>query len=66
MLSSLARAKELSRFLEENGIIVPFMNYPVKLEFYILRIAVSTDHTDDQAVLLVDMLKKWRDKNGTH
>jgi 7-keto-8-aminopelargonate synthetase-like enzyme len=65
MFSVLAKAKDLSLFLENNGIIVPFMNYPVKQAKYMLRISVSVSHTTDQLELLIEMLNKWKDKNGT-
>ena len=66
MFSALAKAKDLSLFLENNGIIVPFMNYPVKQTKYMLRISVSASHTTDQLELLLEMLNKWKDKNGTY
>ena len=65
MLSELSRAKDLSLFLESNGIIVPFINYPVKQEKYLLRIAVSVTHTSEQIEELVENLTKWKDKYGT-
>jgi len=65
MFSALVKAKELSLFLENNGIIVPFMNYPVKQIKYILRISVSASHTSDQLQLLLELLHKWKNKNGT-
>lgn len=66
MLSALAKAKDLSVFLENNGIIVPFMNYPVKQAKYMVRITVSASHTIYQAEVLLEMLKKWKEKNGTN
>jgi 7-keto-8-aminopelargonate synthetase-like enzyme len=66
MLSALARAKDLSLFMESNGIIVPFINYPVRQEKYLLRIAVSISHTGEQIEEVVENLKKWKDKNGTN
>ena len=66
MLTDLTRAKDLSLFMESNGIIVPFINYPVRQEKYLLRIAVSITHTVDQIEELVDNLTKWKDKYGTH
>jgi 7-keto-8-aminopelargonate synthetase-like enzyme len=64
MLPSLNKAKDLSVFLEDNGIIVPFINYPVKLDNHMIRITVSVNHTGVQTVELLMMLKKWKDKNG--
>ena len=65
MLSALERAKDLSLFMESNGIIVPLINYPVIQEKYLVRIAVSISHTIDQIEELVENLKKWKDKYGT-
>jgi 7-keto-8-aminopelargonate synthetase-like enzyme len=53
-------AINLTLFLEENGIIVPFMNYPSESEMAMLRIAVSVSHTEEQTGLLLEMLEKWR------
>jgi len=63
MVNDIDKAKRLSSFLEENGIIVPFMNYPSKQELYMIRVTVSSAHTEDQADELVKIMKKWRDKN---
>jgi 7-keto-8-aminopelargonate synthetase-like enzyme len=63
MMNDADKARGLSLFLEENGIIVPFMNYPSGQELYMIRIAVSAIHTDDQAEELIEALKKWRKKN---
>jgi 7-keto-8-aminopelargonate synthetase-like enzyme len=62
MLSSLDQAKALSLFLEDSGIIVPFMDYPVRQEKYIVRIAVSVLHTDQQMEVLIENLDKWKNK----
>lgn len=66
MLSDLNTAKNLSLFMESNGIIVPFINYPVKHEKYLLRIAVSISHTVEQMEEVVENLIKWKDKYGTN
>lgn len=66
MLSDLNRARELSLFMESNGIIVPFINYPVKHEKYLLRIAVSVSHTVEQMGEVVENFKKWKNKYGTN
>ena len=42
------KAKDLSRYLEENDIIVPSINYPVKMDQFIVRITTSASHTKDQ------------------
>ena len=65
ILSEHNRAKELSLFLEKNGIIVPFINYPVKQKKYILRIAISASHTAEQTGELLEKLTLWKDKYGT-
>jgi len=57
------KAKSLSTYLEENGIIAPFINYPARQEIHLIRIAVCANHTNDQIEILLEMLKKWRDKN---
>jgi len=62
ILDGPERAKNLSSYLEENGIIAPFMNYPVMQELHMVRIAVSFSHTDDQTGALLDLLKKWIEK----
>jgi 7-keto-8-aminopelargonate synthetase-like enzyme len=64
MLSNPDRAKDLSLFMESKGIIVPMINYPVKQEKYLLRIAVSVTHTSEQTEELVKNLTKWKDKYG--
>jgi glycine C-acetyltransferase/8-amino-7-oxononanoate synthase len=56
------RAKSLYSYLEGNGIIAPFMNYPVMQELNMIRIAVSISHTDDQIGSLLELLKKWKEK----
>lgn len=58
------KAIGLSRYLEENQIIVPAVNYPVKIDRFIVRATVTADHTKDQIDKLLDTLKIWRSKNG--
>ena len=65
MLSSFEKASELSGFMENNGIIIPCVNYPVKHLKPMVRITVTANHTNQQAELLLELLKKWRDKKGT-
>jgi 7-keto-8-aminopelargonate synthetase-like enzyme len=65
ILGSSVKARDLSGFLERDGIIVPVMNYPVKQEKFSLRIAVSVTHTHEQIKRLIEKLSEWRDKNGT-
>ncbi len=63
MFKEMDKAKSLSSALENNGIIVPFMNYPSGQELYVVRIAVTATHTLNQAEELIEVLKRWRDKN---
>lgn len=65
MFSEAGQAQKLSAFLERNRIIAPFINYPVKLGKYMIRITVSANHTDDQINHLLEILTKWKKKNGT-
>lgn len=58
------RARKLSAYLEDNGIIVPFIDYPVKQSGAMIRISVSATHTDRQAERLIELLRKWRQKNS--
>ncbi len=60
------KAQGLSRFLEENGVIAPFMNYPVRKAMHQIRIAVSASHTDDQISQLLGLLKQWKDKHESN
>lgn len=55
-------AKELSLFLEDNGVIVPFVTYPARQAMHLVRIAVSVTHTDDQISHLISLLKRWKNK----
>lgn len=59
------KSKELSEFLKENHIIAPSIDYPVKIDNFIVRITVSSNHTKDQIENLLYLLKKWRDNHGT-
>ena len=63
MFPDMRLAKSLSSFLENNGVIVPFMNYPSKQDLHMIRIAVSATHTNDQADELLELLKKWKNRN---
>jgi len=58
------RGKRLSLFLENNGIIVPYMNYPSNREMFILRMALTASHSDGQIKKLLVNLKKWIKENG--
>lgn len=59
-------AQDLSAFLEENFIIAPSVNYPVKMERFIVRITVSATHTEDQIENVINTLKNWRNNHGSH
>lgn len=58
------RGKNLSLFLENNGIIVPYMNYPSNREIFILRMAITASHSHGQIKKLLSYLKKWIKENG--
>ena len=60
------KARGLSLFLEENGVIAPFVNYPARQTLHIVRIAVSVIHTEDQISHLLGLLKQWKDKNESN
>ena len=62
--SSLEKARKLSDYLKENGMIVPCIHYPVKMDKFIARITVSASHTRDQIDELLVLLKQWRSKYG--
>ncbi len=62
--SSRDKARKLSGYLKENGIIVPCINYPVNMDKFIVRITVSVNHTRDQIEDLLVLLKQWRSKHG--
>jgi 7-keto-8-aminopelargonate synthetase-like enzyme len=66
IFDSPEKAKGLSLFLENNGVIVPFVNYPVRQAMHLVRIAVSVTHTDDQISHLLGLLKQWKDKNESN
>ncbi len=66
LFSSNENAKELSDFLKENGIIVPFITYPVRMNKFLVRITVSAGHTDDQIEELLYYLKKWKDSHESN
>jgi 7-keto-8-aminopelargonate synthetase-like enzyme len=64
MFSVSSMARKLSLFLEDNGIIVPYIHYPVSTGLYIVRIAVSVTHTEEQTEELLILLKKWKEEYG--
>jgi len=63
-LNSKENANKLSGYLHENYIIAPHIEYPVKMDKFLVRITVSAIHTKDQVEQLLEHLKKWRDKYG--
>jgi len=63
-LSSLEKARNLSDFLKEHGLIVPCVHYPVKTDHFITRMTASAIHTTEQIAELLMLLKQWRSKHG--
>lgn len=61
---SLEKARNLSGYLKENGIIVPCISYPVHMKNFAARITVSVNHTPGQIEELFIRLKQWRSKHG--
>ncbi|TDO04000.1 aminotransferase class I/II-fold pyridoxal phosphate-dependent enzyme [Sunxiuqinia elliptica] len=57
-------AQQLSNFLKANQIIAPVVNYPVKADQAILRLALSIDHSEEQLDYLLSTLKKWKEHHG--
>ncbi len=53
-------AKRLSLFLEEKHIIAPAVDYPAKLQKYMVRVTVSSKHTLEQIDNLLNTLKQWK------
>jgi 7-keto-8-aminopelargonate synthetase-like enzyme len=66
MFTSQKNAKNISDFLKENYIIVPYITYPLKMNKFIVRITVSAIHTKAQIEELLVVLKQWRKKNGSN
>lgn len=64
--SSEENAIDLSAYLKENSIIVPYVKYPLKIDKFIVRITASAIHTEDQIDNLLEVLKKWRDRYGSY
>ncbi|HUX97411.1 MAG TPA: pyridoxal phosphate-dependent aminotransferase family protein [Bacteroidales bacterium] len=62
MFSDELTARRLSSYLEENGFIVPYMNYPSEKQQYLIRIAVSVLHTEEQISELSGVLDKWKSR----
>jgi 7-keto-8-aminopelargonate synthetase-like enzyme len=62
--SSLEKARQLSDYLKENGMIVPCVQYPVFTDKFIVRITVSAVHTMDQIEELIAIIKQWNLKHG--
>ncbi len=55
----------ISKYLLQNFIIAPSVNYPVKTGKFVLRITLSSNHDAGQIENLLLKLKKWRDRHGT-
>ncbi len=65
MFRSIDKARALSAFLEANRYIVPCIEYPAKTEMSLVRITVCINHIKEQTGGLLELLKIWRDRNGT-
>lgn len=63
-LANKEQAQNLSAFLLENGLWVPFMNYPVHQSGFLLRMALSLLHTGEHIDRLLTALKHWSRKEG--
>jgi len=63
IIKSEEEARNLSSFLEENSIIVPYIKYPVFQELNILRITITATHSVLQIEQFLDMLNKWNARN---
>ncbi len=59
-MPSEVKAKSLSSYMEQKGIIAPFMNYPYRQKMHIIRVTVSANHTEDQMDEFLRSLKEWR------
>jgi 7-keto-8-aminopelargonate synthetase-like enzyme len=62
--SSLEKARQLSDYLKENGMIVPCVQYPVFTDKFIVRITVSAVHTMEQIEELLTIIEQWNSKHG--
>ncbi len=63
---SAEKSISLSKFLKNNDTIVSATtDYPNNMKKQIIRITASINHTDNQVYSLLELLKKWRNKNGT-
>ena len=62
--SSPEKARSLSEYLKDHGIIVPFISYPVNMDRFIARITVTANHTADQIAEFLMYLKQWRSAHG--
>ncbi|MDY0100162.1 MAG: pyridoxal phosphate-dependent aminotransferase family protein [Bacteroidales bacterium] len=60
LTSSKEEGMNLSAFMEEEGIIAPYMNYPSQNEAHIVRLTVSVSHSWHQIETLLKMLRKWK------
>jgi 7-keto-8-aminopelargonate synthetase-like enzyme len=63
LFNSRQNAGNLFEFLKGNGFIVPYINYPGKINKFLLRITVSALHTNEQIEDLLILLEKWRKKH---
>jgi 7-keto-8-aminopelargonate synthetase-like enzyme len=56
------QAYGLSSFLREHQLIAPAVKYPMKMDHFIVRITVTANHSTDRIDYLLDVLKKWRER----
>jgi 7-keto-8-aminopelargonate synthetase-like enzyme len=59
-LRSQTTARELAAFLEQEGIIAPFMDYPGNHSTSMIRISLSLLHTPQQITNLLERLDTWK------
>lgn len=64
--NSEREALDLSAYLKNNNIIVPYVKYPVKMDKFIVRITASAIHTEDQIRNLLDVLNLWKEKHESN
>jgi 7-keto-8-aminopelargonate synthetase-like enzyme len=60
---SKQEALQLSGFLKKHQLIAPYVNYPVKIPKFIVRITLSAAHTREQMENLLEVLNTWK-KHG--
>lgn len=53
---------QLSEFLRQQQIEVPYFDYPVKTGRYLLRMTFALNHTEQQLTYLFDIMKQWQER----